>query len=306
MRMNMRAMLGQFQLKADQFSGFNPAFGLDFGTSWAKAIDVADAEEAASARRAQLTIDTDEVVAVLAQARTELQLLFYYAGLLYPHSAAHLNEYGRNTYAKAAYQAVPMQAELAQALKAATRDHVALAAKGYTALHISEIETLLADLTDTKATQRLKKGTNDEATDHYTTIQNVAYSFGQQVSAASKILFAGDETLLKIFRLGDGPGPATESHTLEVAPGADKWVLFATPLVAPVQLYLHLIEAEPGQQAFIGRCELEGQKPPLLLPLTQAANDQTVPVAALGEGPYLGVRNDGALLIRVELRVVAA
>ena len=54
------------------------------------------------------------------------------------------------------------------------------------------------------------KGTNTEGTDHYVTTQNLAYSYGQEVSAAAKVIFADDKTTQGLFRLSSG-GPAPDA-----------------------------------------------------------------------------------------------
>ena len=64
--------------------------------------------------------------------------------------------------------------------------------------------------TTTNTTQEVTKGTNTEGTDHYITIQNLAYGYGQEVSAAAKALFATDKATQGLFRLNSGgPGPDT-------------------------------------------------------------------------------------------------
>lgn len=307
MRQRMRVMLGQYLLKADDFGAFNPHFDADFATHFLAAIDAGDAEEQGSARRAQLTEDTEEVLVEMAQARTELQMLFYFVGLAYPHQLSRLNEYGRRNYVKAAYQPALMQAELAQAFKVATRDHVALAAKGYTAPHLAALDTIMEGLNDKKSSQGIKKGTNSEATDHFITVQNLAYSYGQEVSAASKILFADNPTLLEIFRLGDGTGPATETHTLELAVGETKAVEFTTVLVAPVQLRLHLVNAVLEQKLYVGRSTTPAGPPASTFTLNKDDNDAVLPVADLGpEGQYLWVNNSGTVATTVEMSVEPA
>lgn len=305
MRQRMRTMLGLYTLHKTTFEGFSPEFDTDFAADWLAAIEAAESEEQGAARTAQLQEDTAEVELHMAQARTELQTLFYFVGRTYPGNAARLDEYGRRKYEAARNSHELMDALLEQALKAATRDHLALAAKGYTAARLDALDTLEEELTEANTDQEIKKGTNLEATDHYITAQNLAYSFGQQVSEASKILFMANATLLDIFRLGPGEGPATETHEVTLAPGEDKWVLFDTPLVAPVQLRLRAVEPAPGLQLLLGRTLLTDQRPPLTVALSHDTPDLTVAAADLGAGPYVAVRNDGPAPSRVQLQVVA-
>ena len=101
-----------------------------------------------------------------------------------------------------------MRTLLQNAFASATRDQKELAAKGYTAAQLAALGTLATELADTNTSQEMKKGANTEGRDHYVTVQNQAYGYGQEASAAAKGLFLGDKTKQGLFRLAGGSAAA--------------------------------------------------------------------------------------------------
>lgn len=208
MRQNMRTMHGHYLTHQAKFQAFNPDFDADFGTEWLAALDLADTTPDHRVRTGELQENTAEVEDVMVRARRAAQTLFYYVGRAFPGNAGRMAAYGRNTYDAARDHHEKMRTLLASAFAAATRDHAALAAKGYTAAQLAELNTLAQELTTTNTAQEMKKGTNTEDRDHYVTVQNHAYGYGQEVNAAAQQLFADDKATQKLFRLsGDGAGP---------------------------------------------------------------------------------------------------
>ncbi|UOQ99185.1 hypothetical protein MUN81_06735 [Hymenobacter sp. 5317J-9] len=212
MRQNMRTMHGHYLTHQAKFQAFNPDFDADFGTEWLAALDLADTTPDHSVRTGELQEDTAEVEDVMVQARRAAQTLFYYVGRAFPGNAGRMAAYGRNTYDAARDHHEKMRTLLASAFAAATRDHAALAAKGYPAAQLDELNTLAQELTATNTAQEMKKGTNTEDRDHYVTVQNHAYGYGQEVNAAAQQLFADDKATQKLFRLsGDGSGGSPDT-----------------------------------------------------------------------------------------------
>ncbi|MBD2724172.1 hypothetical protein [Hymenobacter armeniacus] len=211
MRQNMRTMHGHYLTHQAKFQAFNPDFDADFGTEWLAALDLADTTPDHTVRAGELKEDTAEVEDVMVRAQRAAQTLFYYVGRAFPHNAGRMAAYGRNTYDAARDSHDKMRTLLQTAFAAATRDHAALAAKGYTAAQLAALGTLAEELTAANTDQEMRKGTNTEGRDHYVTVQNHAYGYGQEASAAAKLLFAEDKATLNLFRLGGdaaAPKPA--------------------------------------------------------------------------------------------------
>ncbi|MBO2011519.1 hypothetical protein [Hymenobacter negativus] len=305
MRQDMRTMHEHYASHAAAFQAFNPEFDAAFGTDWLAAIDAADAEPDHTVRTGELMEDTAEVTDVMDRARAGVQTLFYYVGRAFPHNAGRMATYGRSSYEAARKQHDQMRSLLQTAFTSATRDHAALAAKGYTAAQLAALGTLVTELADTNTTQEVTKGTNTEGRDHYVTVQNLAYGYGQEVSAAAKVLFAADAATLKLFRLS-GPAPAAhETHELTVAPEDTGSVLLSTPLLATTKLHLRLAVPAPHQEAVVGRAVAPGSKIFTFVTLTQEVSELDVTAAALGaSGQYVLVQNGSPAAVHVEITVL--
>ncbi|MDQ2792750.1 MAG: hypothetical protein M3Y12_01890 [Bacteroidota bacterium] len=213
MRQHMRTMQAHYVAHEAAFRAFNPEFDAAFGAHWLAAIDEADAAPDNTTRVGELKESTAEVATTMTQAQAAVQSLFYFVGRAFPHNAGRLDQYGRRGYVTARDHHDKMRTLLQTAFSSATRDKAALAEKGYTPAMLAALGTLVTQLADTNTTQEVKKGTNVEGTDHYLTTQNLAYGFGQEVSAAAKVLFADDKATQALFRLSS-PGPDTAGTAL--------------------------------------------------------------------------------------------
>jgi hypothetical protein len=306
MRQDMRTMHEHYLSHQAAFQGFNPEFDAAFGTDWLAAIDAADTTPAGTIRVGELKEDTAEVGSTMTQAQAAVQSLFYFVGRAYPHNAGRLAQYGRSTYNAARDNHDKMRALLQTAFTSATRDKTELAKKGYTPAILAALGTLVAQLTDTNTTQEVKKGTNTEDGDHYLTTQNLAYGFGQEVSAAAKVLFAEAPATLKLFRLSGPAAPASpETHELTVAPSALGSVLFTTPLLATTRLHLRLAVPQPAQVALVGRVAAAGNSLRAHATLTTSISELDATADALGpDGQWLAVFNDSDTPVRVEIAVL--
>ena len=286
------------------FQAFNPEFDAAFGTDWLAAVDAADVAPDHTVRVGELKEDTAEVENVMDRAQAAAQTLFYYVGRAYPHNAGRLAQYGRSTYEAARKQHDKMRALLQTAFTSATRDQTALAAKGYTAAQLAALGTLVTELTDTNTTQEVQKGTNTEGTDHYLTIQNLAYGFGQEASAAAKVLFAGDEAARKLFRLSSPASSGPENHELTLGPDEKGTIAFKLTLEAATQLHLRLALPAPGQTVTIGRVVTPDDKPPQGVTLSADLPELDATAEKLGPaGQLLLVHNDSKTPVRLEVAV---
>lgn len=204
MRQDMRTMHGHYLTHQAKFQAFNPDFDQDFGDEWLAALDLADTTPDHTVRTGELKEDTAEVEDVMVRAQRAAQTLFYYVGRAFPNNAGRMNTYGRKTYDAARDNHEKMRTLLQNAFAAATRDHAALAAKGYSAAQLQALAALAQELTEANTDQEMKKGTNTEGRDHYVTVQNHAYGYGQEANAAANQLFVDDKATQKLFRLGEG------------------------------------------------------------------------------------------------------
>lgn len=306
MRQQLRTMYGHYLTNQAAFQAFSPEFDAAFATHWLAALDLADTTPTHAVRVGELKENTAAVETVMSQAQQAVQALFYFVGRAFPHNAGRLDQYGRRTYAAARDDHDKMRTLLQTAFTAATHDHAELAAKGYGATQLAALGTLAGQLTATNTTQEIKKGSNTEGADHYVTVQNLAYGFGQQASAAAKVLFATDATKLKTFRLSATAPTGPEHHELTVAPGHKQTVTFHTPFDPTSRLHLRLATVlEAGQHAAVGRVVLPDEKPTLTLDLAPATPELEASLTDLGPvGQVLVVLNTGEQPVRVELRMV--
>lgn len=305
MRQDMRTMHAHYLTHQAVFAVFNPEFGAAFGPDWLTAIDTADTTSIGAVRVAELKENTAQVQDTMGLAQAAIQTLFYYGGRAYPHNASRLDQYGRRLYEAARNNHDKMRTLLETAFKAATRDKTTLATKGYTPAQLAGLNTLALQLNETNTTQEVKKGSNTEDGDHYLTIQNLAYGYGQEVSAAAKIIFADNAATLKLFRLSGPAAPAHETHELTVGLEDSGTVLFTTPFTATTQLHLRLAVPQPGQEAVVGRVVAPGNKIFTFVTLTQDASEMEVTAAALGPaGQYVLVQNGSSKPVRVEITVL--
>lgn len=304
MRQEIRTMHGHFTTHQAAFAAFNPEFGGAFGTDWLAALNTADTTPTGTVRVGELKEDTAEVTSVMEQAQGAVQSLFYFVGRAFPHNAGRLKQYGRDTYDAARDSHDKMRTLLQTAFASATRDHVALAAKGYTPAQLAALGTLGTQLTTTNTTQEVKKGTNTEGTDHYLTVQNLAYGYGQGASAAAKILFASDKATLDLFRLGGAAPAAHETHEVTVAEKGTATVVFATALADATRLHLRLAVPQGHQAARVARVAAAGDAPTVYVTLTTQISETDVQAVALGAtGQVLVVENGGPGAVRVEIAV---
>jgi hypothetical protein len=305
MRQDMRTMHAHYLTHQAAFQAFNPEFNAAFGTDWLAAIDLADTTPNGAVRVGELKEETAEVADVMEQARTAVQSLFYFVGRAFPHNAGRLATYGRSTYDAARDNHDKMRTLLQTAFTSATRDKTALAAKGYTPAMLAALGALVAQLTDTNTTQEVKKGTNTEEGDHYLTTQNLAYGYGQEVSAAAKVLFAQDAATLKLFRMsGPAAPPAHETHELTVAPQGVEKILLDTPLADTTRLHLRLAVPQANQRARVGRIEAGGHLGPFV-DLSAAVSELDVEALMLGPaGQTLLVANTGSGTVHVAVAVL--
>ena len=305
MRQDMRTMFEHYTAKQAAFMAFNPEFDAAFGTDWLAAIDLADATPIGAVRVAELKEDTAEVTDTMELARTAVQSVFYFVGRAYPHNAGRLEQYGRSTYVAARDNHDKMRTLLQTAFTSATRDKVALAAKGYSAAQLAALGTLVTQLTDTNTTQEVKKGTNTEEGDHYLTIQNLAYGFGQEVSAAAKVLFAEDEATRNLFRLSGAAPSGHETHELTLGPDEKGTVAFKLTLVGTTALHLRLALPAPGQTVTIGRVVTPDDKPTMSVTLSADLPELDVSAEKLGPaGQLLLLHNESKTPVRVEIAVL--
>ena len=203
MRQRMRTMHGHYLADVAAFTAFNPTLTPAFGTQWAAALDAADQATSGTTLRGNLKQDTQTVETLMDQARTQVQMLFYYVEQAFPNNPGRLDQYGKPQYAAARQSHDKMRTLLATALTSATRDQAALAPHGFGPDKLAALTEVTQNLSRADTDQEIRKGTNTEGADAYVQLQNAAYAFGQQVSRAAKVAFAQDPVKQRLYRLSD-------------------------------------------------------------------------------------------------------
>ncbi|MCB2407457.1 hypothetical protein [Hymenobacter lucidus] len=211
MRQDMRTMHGHYLNDLAAFAAFNPTFTAAFGQQWLAALEAADAATSGTALRSDLKEDTQEVTTLMDQARTQVQALFYYVEQAFPNNAGRLDQYGKKQYAQARQKHDKMRALLPGAIGSATRDQAELSKHGFGAEKLAALQQLAKDLDRADTDQEMRKGSNTEGSDDYVRLQNVAYSFGQQLSKAAKVAFVAEPLKQQLYRLA-APTPAGEAR----------------------------------------------------------------------------------------------
>jgi hypothetical protein len=210
MRSRMRTMHGHYLTDAATFAALNPDLGGTFGTSWLAALEAADKAPNVDVRRGELSEDTAAVGSGMERARRMAQSVFYYVEQAFPNNKGRLNQYGKDRYRDAYGDPEEMRTLLDMAAQAAERDKVELAAKGFGAQALADLKALADQLDQIDTTQEMQKGTNQEGTDTYVQVQNRAFSFGQQLNKAAKVVFADNDTSRQLYRLSDAEPDAPE------------------------------------------------------------------------------------------------
>lgn len=205
MRSRMRTMHGHYLTDAAAFAARNPELGGTFGADWLAALAAADKAPNVDTRRGLLTEDTAAVGSGMDEARRVVQAVFYYVEQAFPGNKGRLTQYGKARYAKAAKDPEEMRLLLDQAAEAAERDKKELATKGFSAQQLAELKALADNLDAVDTEQEMQKGLNQEGTDDYVRLQNTAYSFGQRLNKAARLVFPDNATRRQLYRLSDAP-----------------------------------------------------------------------------------------------------
>ncbi|MDB5269732.1 MAG: hypothetical protein JWP58_2772 [Hymenobacter sp.] len=134
------------------------------------------------------------------------------------------------------------------------------------------------------------------------TTQNLAYGYGQEASAAAKILFAEDAATLKLFRLSGTAVPVLEHHEVTLAPDATAFLTFETPLLPTSRLHLRLGVPKPNQQATVGRMVAGSAGPTQTVTLNTDQSEMDVLAPDLGPaGQVFRIQNGSDHTLRIEI-----
>jgi hypothetical protein len=222
MRARMRTMHGHYLSDAAAFAAVNPELGGTFGAEWLAAIAAADKAPNVDVRRGTLKEGTTVVGSEMARARSTAQSVFYYVEQAFPKNPGRLSQYGKDRYRKAYNDPEEMRLLLDMAAEAAGHDQVALAAKGFGAQQLADLQAL-ADQLDTVDTQlEMQKGTNQEDTDGYVRVQNAAFGYGQRLNKAARLVFPTNAIRRQLYRLNEGADDAAARPGQPTTPAAPK------------------------------------------------------------------------------------
>lgn len=184
-----------------EFSGFDIDFATPFETGWQSAIDAAEAilpDEVIQDQLQQLTADVD---ATMEAARQKFQSSKYFIEKAFPNRTGVRNEFGYDNYDGIRKSQTGMFQFMQTFFKTATKYATELAAEGYDAAAVTEIETLGNALNDANIAQEKFKGTRVSTTEERIIAHNAAWDIMVQVSKAGKIIFMNNPAKYQLFLL---------------------------------------------------------------------------------------------------------
>jgi hypothetical protein len=196
-----KTMRTHFVDEQAEFVAFDADFANPFETDWESAIVAAEAilpDEVVKDQLQQLTANVD---AAMEASRKKFQSSKYFIEKAFPNSVAVRNEFGFNDYDKARLGQLSMLQFMQTFFKTATKYAAQLAAVGYDAADVAEIDTLSVALNDANIAQEKFKGTRQLTTEDRIIAHNAAWDIMVRVSKAGKIIFMNDPAMYQLFLL---------------------------------------------------------------------------------------------------------
>lgn len=183
------------------FSDFDADFATPFEVDWQTAIDEAEAVLPDEVIKDQLQQLTADVEAAMEACRVKFQSSKYFIEKAFPNSPAIRNEFGFNDYKKNRLGQLSLLQFMQTFFKTATKYAAELAAVGYDAAAVAEIETLSVALNDSNIAQEKFKGTRQLTTEERIVKHNAVWDITVRVSKAGKIIFMNDPAKYQLFLL---------------------------------------------------------------------------------------------------------
>lgn len=194
----------------DKFFAFDPdTFKPLFKDDWEISLNKSSATETAETRQDQLTVETEEVLALMADSRKKYIQIKYFVEKAFEKSEGKRNKFGLDNYEEASQNQHAM-ALFMENLETQCNEPVqkaALLAAGLGQPAIDEIGPLVKGLKGEEAEQEAFKKTSGSATDERIAQYNESFEFWQKVARASKVIFYDNPTKQNEYELPHGtPG----------------------------------------------------------------------------------------------------
>ncbi|MCB9187472.1 MAG: carboxypeptidase regulatory-like domain-containing protein [Flavobacteriales bacterium] len=196
-----KTMRTHFMDEQAAFSGFDADFTSPFETDWLSKIEAAEAILPDEAIKDQLNQLTADVELAMEQCRRKFQVSKYFIDKAFEKSAAIRNEFGYNDYTRNRLGQLTLLQFMQTFFKTATKYAAELAAVGFDAAAVSEIELLAKGLNDANIAQEKFKGTRQLITEDRIAQHNKVWNVTLKVSRAGKIIFFDDPAKYQLFLL---------------------------------------------------------------------------------------------------------
>jgi len=144
---------------------------------------------------------TEEVLTQMAAGRKKYKEVKFFALAAFKGKKGILNEFGLDDYKTARNDQDVMIIFLFNLSKAAVKYSTELIAKNYSQPKIDEIITIANALDTADKAQEKHKSQRPVKSDERYVIHNTTYAFDQMVSAASKVIWDGNPTMINLFAL---------------------------------------------------------------------------------------------------------
>ncbi|MCB9191087.1 MAG: carboxypeptidase regulatory-like domain-containing protein [Flavobacteriales bacterium] len=184
-----------------QFAAFDADFTSPFENDWLSAIDAAEAilpDEVIKDQLQQLTADVEQA---MEKCRTKFQVSKYFIDKAFGNSVAIRNEFGYNDYDRNRQGQLTLLQFMQTFFKTATKYAAELAAVGFDAAAVAEIDLLAKTLNDANIAQEKFKGTRQLTTEERIQQHNKVWDITVRVSRAGKIIFMNDPAKYQLFLL---------------------------------------------------------------------------------------------------------
>ena len=183
------------------FAGFDADFANPFDTDWESVVSTAKLMPTDETVKDQLQQLTAAVEEAMEKGRIKFQSSKYFIEKAFPNSPAIQDEFGFDDYDKARRTQLGTLQFMRTFFATATKYAAELAAVGYDAAAVAEIDALTIDLDKANNAQEKFKGTRSLTAEDRVKAMNKAWNIMLQVSKAGKVIFMNDPAKYQFFLL---------------------------------------------------------------------------------------------------------
>ncbi|MFM1874552.1 MAG: hypothetical protein RL266_289 [Bacteroidota bacterium] len=196
-----KTMLQHFLDEQATFTAFDADFASPFETDWESAISSAKLMPTDETIKDQLQQHTAKVDEVMEKCRFKFQQSKYFIEKAFPSSPATRNEFGFDDYDTMRKSQVGMIQFMRTFFATATKYAAELAAAGYDAAAVADIDALTTELEKANDEQEKFKGTRSVTAEDRVNRLNKAWDVMVQVSKAGKTIFFAEPAKYQLFLL---------------------------------------------------------------------------------------------------------